>query len=413
MNVIPITCDNCGAKYKLPPTFKGTQAKCQKCGSVIDVAGQRAAADSGDGGSKPAAAAKPAKARPAAAAKPAVDRSKSTRRSASAGASAKSDKAERLASRSSSNRSRRGGEEDGNKGGRASRREREPQKSNSMPLILGGVGLAAILGVGIWFMMSEDAPKKDDTKETAKLEANDTKASDTKATDANASKATADEAAKAAAANAGAKGEMPKPAAGDAPAAGEPAKTPAETPAAGTPAASGAPEVPLPSSDDPTRTKEPWEKQRNPARSMDEVQSAAELYGEVQWPASIDAEAKAEVMGLAEDLDAYGGMRHIRAKRNLSDKGYPALFAILERLRTLDYKSTDDAAFGFELNRMIQEMTGGLNARYAAVEAGETLHPAKAQWNTKNVKAWMTTFAKWPDEATFKKAKKARIDKGK
>ena len=45
MTVIPITCDNCGAKYKLPPTFKGSQAKCQKCGSVIDVAKQREAAE--------------------------------------------------------------------------------------------------------------------------------------------------------------------------------------------------------------------------------------------------------------------------------------------------------------------------------------------------------------------------------
>ena len=34
MSVIPITCDNCGAKYKLPPTFKGSQAKCQKCGTI-------------------------------------------------------------------------------------------------------------------------------------------------------------------------------------------------------------------------------------------------------------------------------------------------------------------------------------------------------------------------------------------
>ena len=59
MTVIPITCDNCGAKYKLPPTFKGSQAKCQKCGSVIDVAKQREAAEAG-GDAKPAAAAKPA-----------------------------------------------------------------------------------------------------------------------------------------------------------------------------------------------------------------------------------------------------------------------------------------------------------------------------------------------------------------
>ena len=60
---------------------------------------------------------------------------------------------------------------------------------------------------------------------------------------------------------------------------------------------------------------------------------------------------------------------------------------------------------------MIEEITGGLNAGYAAVQAGEDVHPAKAQWNTKNVKAWMTAFAKWPDEAAFKKNKKERAKK--
>ena len=55
MPVIPIVCVNCGAKYKLPPTFKGTQAKCPKCSSIIDVAKQLAEAGNGDS-AKPAAA---------------------------------------------------------------------------------------------------------------------------------------------------------------------------------------------------------------------------------------------------------------------------------------------------------------------------------------------------------------------
>ena len=95
--------------------------------------------------------------------------------------------------------------------------------------------------------------------------------------------------------------------------------------------------------------------------------------------------------------------------------GEPALTVpqLLERLHDLDYRSADDAAFGFELNKMIEEVTGGLNARYAAVQAGEDIHPAKAQWNTKNVKAWMSTFAKWPDEAAFTAAKKERAKKAK
>ena len=44
MSVLAIACDNCGAKYRLPESFSGDKAKCQKCGSVIDVAAQRKAA---------------------------------------------------------------------------------------------------------------------------------------------------------------------------------------------------------------------------------------------------------------------------------------------------------------------------------------------------------------------------------
>ena len=161
----------------------------------------------------------------------------------------------------------------------------------------------------------------------------------------------------------------------------------------------------------PDGPKERWMKQKRPAQTMADVRSAAELYGEVRWPESIDDAKKAEVKGIAEDLDVNGGIRHIRAKRKIVDAGYVGLFAILERLHSLDYRNADDAAFGFELNKMIEEITGGLNAAYAAIQAGEDVHPAKAQWNTKNVKAWMTAFAKWPDEAAFKKNKKERAKK--
>ena len=39
--MIPIVCANCGAKYRLPETFKSDRAKCKACGASIDVASQR------------------------------------------------------------------------------------------------------------------------------------------------------------------------------------------------------------------------------------------------------------------------------------------------------------------------------------------------------------------------------------
>ncbi|MCA8973105.1 MAG: TIGR00266 family protein, partial [Planctomycetes bacterium] len=60
MSTIQITCDNCGAKYKLPESFSSPKAKCQKCGSVIDVASQRDVAEEAPTAAAAAAAAKPA-----------------------------------------------------------------------------------------------------------------------------------------------------------------------------------------------------------------------------------------------------------------------------------------------------------------------------------------------------------------
>ena len=131
MTAIPITCDNCGAKYRLPENFTGSQSKCQKCGSVIDVGKQRASATS-PAGTMPAAAAKPA-----AAARPAVDRSREapkpverrpTRTEALPRAASTAGEGDR-------SRSRRG------------RSDRQAKKSSSMKFVIGGVGLLAIIVV--------------------------------------------------------------------------------------------------------------------------------------------------------------------------------------------------------------------------------------------------------------------------
>ncbi len=387
MSVIPITCENCGAKYKLPPTFKGTQAKCQKCGSVIDVAKQREAADSD---ATPAAAAKPA-ARPAAAAKPAVDRSKSRtggRKTAAAAASSKADKP----ARAGSSRSRRGAKDDD--GEDTPRRGREKKKDN-MPMIIGGGGLLVVIVVIAVIMMGGDDPKDSNETVTANKQAN--------AADANANK-----------------GDGTKPAEGTKPEVGT---KPAETAAPGTTPDAKPLTKPLSKpltkpltkpatkpvdNSDPNVKKESWQKQKNPPQTMGEVKTALEMYGEPQWPKSIDAAKKAEIMEIVGDLDVDGGIRSIRAKAKLVKAGYAGLFGIIETLNKLDYRQPGDAAFGFELNKALEEITGGLNASYAAVQAGEEMNPAKALWNTKTVGAWMKLVAKWPDEATFAAKKRAR-----
>ncbi len=62
-----IVCDNCGARWRLPAGWKGTQANCQKCGHGIDARIQLAGRERGGGGSPTP---------PATDARPAIDRSK-------------------------------------------------------------------------------------------------------------------------------------------------------------------------------------------------------------------------------------------------------------------------------------------------------------------------------------------------
>ena len=384
MTFLPIQCDNCGAKYKLPESFSGSQAKCQKCGSVIDVAGQRAA------GAAPVApaAAKPAAARPAtakpAAARPAVERSAKAERPARAGKG-------------------RAGKDDGDdkpaRGARRGRGDGEAKKSNSMPLILGGVGLVAVVVVVVLMMNKGDKPDATDTAAN------------------NASKPAASQPAEKPA-------EKPvqKPAEKPAeqPAAQQPAEKPAEKPAdaaadkptekpaeASKPTdASAAPDVP-----DTGEPKLPWQKMRNPPQTMDQV-TDPKSYPEIQWPASVDDATKGKIRALLEDV-AGGGVAGIRAKPQLLEREirFAAMFGVVEKLRTLNYRDTFDSQVAFELNKVLEEITAGLNARFAPVEATEDIHPAKAEWNTRTVNGWIGLLGKYPDEDTFQKDRAERVKK--
>jgi hypothetical protein len=142
MSNLPAQCQNCGAKYKIPETFKGSKAKCKACGGVIDVeAARTTAATAGGGAPQPQAIAG------------APRRSASARRKAPAEdvAGGKPDKGRR----------RRGEDQEGG-GGRRSREKKEKKKDKS-PLILGGV-IVAMAGVAaaLWFAF----PGEDATQET-------------------------------------------------------------------------------------------------------------------------------------------------------------------------------------------------------------------------------------------------------
>ncbi|MBL8723888.1 MAG: hypothetical protein JNK49_07570 [Planctomycetes bacterium] len=379
MTVLQITCDNCGAKYKLPETFQGNQAKCQKCGSVIDVAKQRTPSAAAPGAAAPAA-------KPAAAAKPAVDRSQ-----APPAAAARPPKpAERPTRRG------RGGDDGDDaasgKGERRGRGEKPAKKSNSMPLIAGGIGLVAVVVVVVLMMKGGDKNKPDTQQQAqqAPVAQNPTPQSPAKPA-AEAPKPVTPPAAQ----------EAPKDPPKEAAEAPKPVPPPPSQPAA-------------PAEKDPNK---PWLNMRNPPQAMDQV-TDPKSYAEVRWPEGIDAAKQTEVRELAEAAcqDGASGMRAANKLKTAANE-YPALFAIVERLRLLDYRQSGDAMIGLALNKLLEEILFDLNARYAAVDAEENIVPAKAEWNTNTVKAWLGVLDRYPDADAFKsdrqkrKAKAAEKDK--
>ncbi|MEO6598064.1 MAG: hypothetical protein ABIP94_25245 [Planctomycetota bacterium] len=353
-----ITCDNCGAKGKLPASFTGTQAKCPKCGSAIDVQKQKAAATSALPAASAAAAAKPA-----AAARPAIDRSKDKPAERPA-------RAERSKTRGKDTSDDDGKGKDAESKGRRGRSERPAKKSNAMPIILSVAGVV-VLGVGaVIFMNRDDKPA---TEQAAK--------------------------------NHPAVKPVDKPVEATPPPPEEPAAKPLEPAPAAKAAEASTPPVDPPKDDgDPNRVKRPWEKMKNPPQSMDQV-TDPKTYPEVTWPASIDDVKKATVRALVEDI-AGGGRAGIQAKPKLVDEhDYAGLFAVVEKLRLLDYRSAEESMVAFEFNKLLEQLTGGQNARFEPVEITETIAPAKAQWNTMSVKAWIVELAKYPDAEALKKAR--------
>ena len=347
MTVIPITCDNCGAKYKLPESFKGHQAKCQKCGSVIDVAMQRSA-PAESGGPTPVLL-------PAAAARPAIDRSKMEWPPSPAAAVIKAPS--QPATAPARTGQRRGVEAD--EGGH---RGRPGEKKNNMvPLAIGAIGLVAIVFVAFVMLGGDDKPATGNTAQT-------------------------DATAKSPAAPTGKPGTKPTE---QAAAPNAPAKT-AQAPAGS------------------TGPRKPWENIKG-ITSLADV-SDPRSFPEVVWPASIDDAKKTEVRRLCDEVQR-GGATGTRAKQRLGELRFEAMFAVVEKLRDLDYRLPEDSMAALEFNKLLEEVTGGLSAGFAAVEAGERIDPRKAEYNTLTVGKWRNVLADMRDAEAFEKRRAERLKK--
>jgi hypothetical protein len=301
-------------------------------------------------------------------------------------------------------RGRDGAEGEGEPAAKSAHRRGERKQGNNTMLFAGaGIGLLAIIVVVLIMMNSGDGKKK--AAEAAKVDPAAAAEKPAQPVEPPPQKL---EPKAAAGKNEPAKSEPakgtnaagePKPAAA---AAGDANPAPAVQP----PAAANAPPT-----EEPGRTKKRWEKLANAPQTMDQV-TDPKTYGAVQWAADIDDAKKTEIRALVADAsDVNSGIAGIRAKPKLAKQPYEAMFGIVERLSQLDYKSSADSMVAFELNKLLEELTGGLTASFEPVDATEEIVPAKAEWNTRSVKGWLSLLAKFTDAEAFRKDKAARLAK--
>ena len=399
MSVLAIACDNCGAKYRLPESFSGDKAKCQKCGSVIDVAAQRKTA--GAPATAPAPAPKTAS----------VPLSPPTRKKESAvgtrAASTSAAKVEAAPTRLA--RSSRGtsaepaeakdGKSGRTRGDRKEAGEREPKKNNTMLLAGGGIAALAIVAV----IVVLGSGRKEPAKGTDQAVVGNQEAAKP-----------APEASKQDVAPPQPKVEPktepktePAPVLADASSKlldgkAEPAVATTEKPAA------KEAEAPAQPADDGT-PKEKWE--RNTTKSIDEVFDVKSL-GELPWTAEADDAKREEVRALVATV-VDGGKPARAAKTELEKMGYFAAFGIVERLRQLDYKSSSEQMTAWEFNKVLETIFAGLNAGFVAVEDGVDLDPRKADHNARTAEAWSRFLGKYPTKAEFDAWRKERLNRAK
>lgn len=357
MSQLQIVCQNCGAKYRLPESFSGDRAKCKACGSVIDVAAQR----DGDAAAAPSAA-RPAGARPAAA-RPAAARPAAAR-PAGARASARKKEDDGDAPRSSSAR-RSGARASGARGRKA---ETEEAKGSNQTALFGGIGalvvviLVAVFGFGGDDKTDEGGEGKDPKKTETASDANSSGDSNT----GNANEASTNS--------------------GD----------------TGTTGGTTTPEKPADAGTSKPADK-PADKPKNkPKRNPKDPVTEETLFdprtdtSEVTWPDAIEASAREEAEGWVEDIE-FAGFAGIRAKKSLRANPYRAVFAVINKMRTLDLRDGDQTRYAAELSRMLQDdLTGGTNVPFTDVDPGEAVDLEIAHKNGKCVEAWV----KWADRAS-------------
>jgi hypothetical protein len=306
---LPIQCQNCGAKYKIPETFPGDFAKCKACGTKIDVKAARGGPSTeADASSRTST-------------KRSTGGSRKPRPAAETRSGSEPKRGEDKATGRTSRRGATAGKRNNDSGEEGGRRGYEKKKDNSKVLLLGSLGVLAILAI-ILFMVwgggeeptntggktaNKNAPNK--VVETPKDAGGDAKIIDP---DAVAKKAAADKAAADKAAADKAAAEKKKAAA-------------------------------------------------KPKKSS-EIKAAADVFkpSALEKLPNTEGTSEEDVIIINEQLDYLkegGGLPFIRAPKKLQGIGAKMIPLAVNRMMTLDYSKAEDNQYAFAISQAIMLLT--------------------------------------------------------
>jgi hypothetical protein len=325
---LPVQCQNCGARYKIPETFKSDSAKCKGCGTMIDVKAARAA--SGDSEREVTPASKPAPRTTGGTRKPRQAAGASSKRRRGGGEDG--DGEETVKATASSRRSKRRGRrgEDGDDDGEGEEGGRRYEKKKDNTPIIAGIAIDAMTIVAAVFYFTFDwgdddgstetvdkngktaAAKKEDDKGKSDEGANTD--ADKEAEEADAKKAAADKKAKDAAAKK--------------------------------------------KKDDAAKKKALDAAAKREIKDADDVFKPLSVLKKLDRPASVTEEEEKEANGHLDDLRTGSGLPAIRAPRKLEAMGWKILPLVANRLLELDYSKMADSEYSYLLtNRVILPLT--------------------------------------------------------
>lgn len=137
-------------------------------------------------------------------------------------------------------------------------------------------------------------------------------------------------------------------------------------------------------------------------KSLDDVIDVMKTTAPIELPASLSDDDRKKMADLLKEGKEAGGARAGRALRKLEKMGWPAMVFMINHLREINYKDTDESMWGNQVNQSLTNITMGVNAGYVPPTLGEAMDPRMAQYNAMTVKVWLDSVrTQWPTQEKF------------